>query len=101
MPKPNPFVIPSVLSSRRLYIHEIPFQSDLINSFSDGVSDQGAHSFFILAKDDIKIPCKDYITLDISLFLAKKTPIDLFFNIRIGCIDIENSYQDIRVLLPQ
>ena len=101
MPGLDPLIIPSIFSYRGLNIHEIPFQNGLINNFSDGVSDQGAPSFFILAKDGIKIPCKNYITLQVALFLAKKTPADIFISIRIGCIDIENSYQDIRVLLPQ
>ena len=99
--RPNLLIVPSILSSRWLNIHEIPFQNDLINSFSNGVSDQGAPSFFLLAKDDIKIPRKDYITLEIALFLAKKTPPDLFFSVRIGCINIENSYQIISVFLSQ
>ena len=101
MPRPNPFVIPGILSRGRLDIHEIPIQNDLINSFSNGISDQGAPSFFLLAKGDIEIPCENYITLEVALFLSMKPPANLFFSIRIGSIDIENSYQGIRVLLPQ
>ena len=53
VPKPDPLIIPSIFSCRGLNIHEIPFQNGLINNFSDGVSNQRAPSFFILAEDDI------------------------------------------------
>ena len=101
MPRPDSFIVPGILSRGGFYIHEIPFQNDLINGISNGISDQGAPSFFLLAEGDIEVPCKDYVSLEIALFLSNKPLANLFFSIGIGCIDIEKSYQGVRVLLPQ